>query len=312
MIEEYILVHATPLEENSKPHPCYGLASVTAVLHTALWGKLSCLILMGKWDLCPAALQAVRHGIHSLSTLPSASPSHLSPLRALQERTWLLHWSLFVHWNAGPSGLHSICDLFFDQPYMQAIQTNAPWLLRYLTAAVVCGRKKRMMGALVSAVRDQPPTDPLLNFVSNLYGLLDFSAAQSLLQPCESALKADFFLQNQASAFMNEARVRVFESYCRIHSSVSIPTLARQLAMDEDDAERWLADVVLTARIDARIDAKNNTFNMSHQTRNVYQSVIDRTKDLNVRCGAVGERVGGVVEAVGRERRRRSERERED
>ncbi|CAN0498436.1 unnamed protein product, partial [Ectocarpus sp. 8 AP-2014] len=58
------------------------------------------------------------------------------PLQQLQQRSWLLHWSLFVFFNHA-NGRDELVTLFFEEPFMQAIQTNCPWLLRYLVTAVI-------------------------------------------------------------------------------------------------------------------------------------------------------------------------------
>lgn len=38
-----------------------------------------------------------------------------SPLQSLQQRTWLIHWSLFVFFNH-PKGRDNIIELFLYQP----------------------------------------------------------------------------------------------------------------------------------------------------------------------------------------------------
>lgn len=47
-----------------------------------------------------------------------------SPLMQLQQRTWLLHWSLYVFWNH-ENGRTDLIDLFFSPPYLAAIQVGA-------------------------------------------------------------------------------------------------------------------------------------------------------------------------------------------
>lgn len=37
-----------------------------------------------------------------------------------------------VAWNRD-----ELVTLFFEEPFMQAIQTNCPWLLRYLVTAII-------------------------------------------------------------------------------------------------------------------------------------------------------------------------------
>ena len=67
-----------------------------------------------------------------------------SPLAQLTQRTWLAHWSLFVFFNH-EGGRNAIIDCFFQDRYMNAIQTNAHHLLRYLAAAVIINKRRRNM-----------------------------------------------------------------------------------------------------------------------------------------------------------------------
>jgi len=66
----------------------------------------------------------------------------------LQQRTWLIHWSLFVFFNHA-KGRDEIIDLFLYQaPYLNAIQTMCPWILRYLTTAVITNKRRRQVQKL--------------------------------------------------------------------------------------------------------------------------------------------------------------------
>lgn len=70
----------------------------------------------------------------------------------LQQRCWLMHWGLFLLGSA-TSGRSVVCDLFLQDKYLQAVQTNAPHLLRYLAVAVVTNpRRKDKMRELVRAL----------------------------------------------------------------------------------------------------------------------------------------------------------------
>ena len=66
-----------------------------------------------------------------------------SALLSLQQRTWLIHWSLFVFFNHA-KGRDLIIDMFLDsQLYLNAIQTMCPHILRYLTTAVITNKSRR-------------------------------------------------------------------------------------------------------------------------------------------------------------------------
>ncbi|VDO89308.1 unnamed protein product [Schistosoma mattheei] len=67
---------------------------------------------------------------------------------------------------------------------------------------------------------------------------------------------------------MENARLLMFESFCRIHHSVgisyfedhtsflSLSVLAEKLNMDVDDAEKWIVNLIRNARMDAKIDSQ--------------------------------------------------------
>jgi len=74
-----------------------------------------------------------------------------SPLESLHQRTWFIHWSLFVYFNH-PKGRDDLVQLFLGpitstanqtNTYLNTLQTTAPHLLRYLTAAVIINPRKK-------------------------------------------------------------------------------------------------------------------------------------------------------------------------
>merc|ERR1712018_1048721 len=71
-----------------------------------MWGKLASEILMQNWDTALEDLNRLKQFIDE-STFGSN-------LQTLQQRTWLIHWSLFVYFNH-PKGRDLIIDLFLYQ-----------------------------------------------------------------------------------------------------------------------------------------------------------------------------------------------------
>ena len=78
------------------------------------------------------------------------------PLTQLQQRSWLLHWALFVFFNH-ESGRNDLIDLFLSPPYLAAIQINAQHLLRYLAFAVLVHGKRRrgVMKDLIKIIQQE-------------------------------------------------------------------------------------------------------------------------------------------------------------
>lgn len=283
----------------------YYLKSVDAKLLQVLWGRLACEILVEQWEAASVALDAVKAALESL-----VSSKRMSAIEALSERTWLLHWSLFVYWNnSAKGGLEQLVDLFHTERYKQAITTNAPHLLRYLTAAVLlCKRRitkkaaagsnaeaRRLMKNLINVMQDCDYSDPIVEFVNCLCVKFDFESAQTKLQECEKVLDADFFLCKQTGLFMEEARVFVFENYCRIHNKIDLEALGKKLAMNEDEAERWIVDLIRNADLDAKIDSEEGCVVMGGSVQSVYEQVMERTRDLNVRSATLAQNLNKLL-----------------
>lgn len=105
---------------------------------SALWGKFASEILYQNWDSALEDLNKLREYIDS-------SPNQFggNSLQLLQQRTWLIHWSLFVFFNHA-MGRELIIEMFLYRPhYLNAIQTMCPHILRYLATAVIINRGRR-------------------------------------------------------------------------------------------------------------------------------------------------------------------------
>uniref|UniRef100_A0A1A8BU36 Eukaryotic translation initiation factor 3 subunit E n=1 Tax=Nothobranchius kadleci TaxID=1051664 RepID=A0A1A8BU36_NOTKA len=212
-----------------------------------------------------------------------------SPLQSLQQRTWLIHWSLFVFFNH-PKGRDNIIDLFLYQPqYLNAIQTMCPHILRYLTTAVITNKdvrkRRQVLKDLVKVIQQESYTykDPITEFVECLYVNFDFDSAQKKLRECESVLVNDFFLVACLEDFIENARLFIFETFCRIHQCISISMLADKLNMTPEEAERWIVNLIRNARLDAKIDSKLGHVVMGNNAVSPYQQVIEKTKSLSFR-----------------------------
>uniref|UniRef100_A0A665VK90 Eukaryotic translation initiation factor 3 subunit E n=1 Tax=Echeneis naucrates TaxID=173247 RepID=A0A665VK90_ECHNA len=247
----------------------------------SLWGKLASEILMQNWEAAMEDLTRLRETIDNNSVS--------SPLQSLQQRTWLIHWSLFVFFNH-PKGRDNIIELFLYQPqYLNAIQTMCPHILRYLTTAVITNKdvrkRRQVLKDLVKVIQQESYTykDPITEFVECLYVNFDFDSAQKKLRECESVLVNDFFLVACLEDFIENARLFIFETFCRIHQCISISMLADKLNMTPEEAERWIVNLIRNARLDAKIDSKLGHVVMGNNAISPYQQVIEKTKSLSFR-----------------------------
>lgn len=300
----------------------------------ALWGRLGSVILTQQWHLVKEAVEAIDKHIMTVKRredgVPPTEPTAADPdpIRSmsdrekLQLRTWLLHWCLFAYpvtpeearkrESAGDKW-ENVLELIFPanddkqgpgngpDRYRQALQNNAPWLLRYMTTMVILHkrpmserfrRKQDVIKEVIWLIEQEAYTyqDPLTQFLQCLYVRFDFDGAQEKLQACYQVLRNDYFLSGWADAFLTEARQLIFETYCRIHQKIDINMLGQKLGMSPAEAEKWIVDLILDSKLVAKIDSRDNYVEMDTHSPSVYQQVWGRGRE-----GEEGGRRGLVV-----------------
>ncbi|CAH7688011.1 eIF3 subunit 6 N terminal domain-domain-containing protein, partial [Phakopsora pachyrhizi] len=257
---------------------------------SSLWGKLASDILEGSFDAALEELNRLKEQLDQRS-------GYGNPLNSLQQRTWWLHWSLFVYFNHD-KGRDALVDAWLGQGYLNTIQTSCPYLLRYLVVALVVSKRanssslkgptssrgsrdtiKEVLRAVTQ--EEYQYSDPITDFIKLLYVEVDFEGAQEALKRSEKVFNVDFFLSEEMGAWVESCRTMISEAYCRIHHRIDIGELAKRLGMDGEEGERWIVRLVRDARLDAKIDFKENTVQMNHPVSSVYQTVIERTKRIS-------------------------------
>jgi len=256
----------------------------------ALWGKLSSEILMSKWSEAEHDIGQIRDAIETLST---------SPLKQLQHRLWLIHWSLFVYFHR-PNGAVALLDFFLgNERYLRAIELKAPWILRYLTVAAIL--TKHRLPELVKMVKQESAnySDPITEFIRYLYVKFDFDSAEKELEKCENVLESDYFVQKRiVPEFMNNARLAICEVFCKIHSTIDIAMMSKKLRLSMEESEWWIVNLIRAAKLDAKIDSARNTVIVTSQAPSVYQQLLDKTNTLSLRADALASIVDrGKIQA---------------
>lgn len=253
-------------------------ANETQRMHS-LWGRYASHLLVQEWDDATEAFRELKEAI-------DGQPPSVKPAELLQQRTWFIHWSLFLFFNA-PNGKSLMIDTLFEVRYIQTIQTNCPWILRYLATVVICSNKRgrQRLQELVRMLQQERYcySDPITLFLESLYLEFDFEGAQKKLKECDTVLNQDFFLACCSEDFKENARVFIFEFYCRIHQTIQLSDLSEKLDMDIPSAEKWIVDLIRDARLNAKIDTAAKTIVMGSQVPSIYQQVMAKTESLAAR-----------------------------
>uniref|UniRef100_A0A0K8TSV8 Eukaryotic translation initiation factor 3 subunit E n=1 Tax=Tabanus bromius TaxID=304241 RepID=A0A0K8TSV8_TABBR len=252
----------------------------------ALWGKLAAETITLNWSSALEDLIKLREFIDSHT---------FSNIEALQQRTWLIHWSILVFFNH-TKGRDLIIEMFLYKPlYLNAIQTMCPHILRYLATAVVINRNRRnALKDLIKVIQQESYTyrDPITEFLECLYVNFDFDGARMKLHECQTAILYDFVIFPYLGEFIENARLMIFETFCRIHQCITISMLADKLNMKPDEAECWIVNLIRNARLDAKIDSKLGHVVMGTQPLSPYQQLVEKIDSLSVRS----EHLTGLVE----------------
>jgi len=247
-----------------------------------LWGKLACDMLALNWQEATDEIKRLQQYIDESGFQTS--------ITLLQQRTWLIHWSLFIffHGNDLIKGCDLMIEMFlYQKHYLNVIQTTCPWILRYLSVAAIINKNTRrnVMKDLVKVIEEESYTyhDPITSFIEDLYINFNFNGAQKKLRECETVMANDYFLCGCQDQFWENSRLMIFETFCRIHQCISIAMLADKLNMGTEEAERWIVNLIRNAKLDAKIDSQLGHVVMGTQTTSPYEQLIERTKALSFR-----------------------------
>ena len=258
---------------------------------SALWGKFASDILQQDWNAAVEDMIRLKDAVENRQ--------YPNPLAQTRTRTWLIHWALFVFFNH-ENGRNAIIDMFFQERYMQSIQAEAPHLLRYLAAAVITNKRRRsMLKDLVKILQNETYSDPITEFLTALFVDYDFDGAQAKLKACEDVLANDFFLVGCKEDFSENARLFIFETYCRIHQCIDINLLAEKLGMDRDSAERWIVNLIRSTKLNAKIDSEKGTVVMGTEAPSIHELVVEKTKALTSKTYSLAHAVLSNTQALG-------------
>jgi len=252
-------------------------SSKTSEILSCYWGSLSLFILNGQHDEASDILKQMDDFFENASKM--------SKREVLLQRTWLLHWTLWCIFKADKVN-PAVVDMFLSEKSLSIISLSCPHLFRYVGACLILHKRlKNIVRDTVWIVHHEAGSyaDPITRLLLALYTDVDFDEAQRELQKCATVCRGDFFLAQHWPEFEENARLLIFETYCRIHQCINIRMIATKLNMEAEEAELWIVKLIQNAKLDARIDSEKSRVVMSKAPPSVYQQVIEKTKNLSFR-----------------------------
>mmetsp|Transcript_20170 Transcript_20170/g.36532 ORF Transcript_20170/g.36532 Transcript_20170/m.36532 type:complete len:453 (-) Transcript_20170:103-1461(-) len=255
---------------------------VTQEIKSSAWGQLGSDILEGEVEDAADMVYKLDEMLENTKNLPKKT--------ILSQRRWLLHWALFIIFHekyAGERASPKLLEFFLSDKSVSIISISCPWLFRYVGACLILNKrlKNTIMKESVWVIshEDKDYSDPVTRFLIALYVDMDFDEAQRELTQCKLVCYADYFLKPHWKEFEENARLLIFETYCRIHQCINIEMIASKLNMKAEEAELWIVKLIQSAKLDARIDSEKKRVVMSKAPPSVYQQVIEKTKNLAFR-----------------------------
>jgi translation initiation factor 3 subunit E len=249
-----------------------------------LWGQLASNILVKDFKVAAELILEIYDKLEKAEKAESAQQK--MPMReVLLQRTWWLHWALYAVFNSEEVD-PKVLDFFITEKSLSIISLSCPYLFRYVGACLILNKRlKLVLFDTVKVLQHEcgSYSDPITRFLLALYTDMDFDEAQRELQKCKLVCKGDYFLSAHWAEFEENARLLIFERYCRIHQCINIQMIAEKLNMAPEEAELWIVKLIQSAKLDARIDSEKSRVVMSKAPPSVYQQVIEKTKNLSFR-----------------------------
>jgi translation initiation factor 3 subunit E len=174
-----------------------------AILKTldSKWGQLACEIMLAKY-------QDAQHTIFQIKDLIELE---VDQDQALEQRVWVLHWSLFVFFHSTKKDM--LLDLYQSGPYLNCIQYKCPWILDYLAFAILCFKSRKSTRDFAKILSKDEFSSEIKDLILAIEDFKDISA--QFLNVKEN-IQNDFFLKDCYDQFVDSIREYVLERFIKV------------------------------------------------------------------------------------------------
>lgn len=225
--------------------------------------------------------------------------------RMMTQRLWLMHWALYIYINQ-EEGRAGLIDFFFQDAYLNVIQTIGQHLLRYLTCAVIlCKERRNVLKELIRVLltMEYSYRDPLTSFIVCLYVRHDFDRSINILRDCENIIAHDFFISAIKNKLISVAQASIFEAYCRLHPSFEISTIASKLGIKHVPAKRQIMILLSDSSLEAKIDSHSSRISICNRWPSALDEMIKKVQLHATKAHALsnqmfGEKIKHIVAAT--------------
>lgn len=192
-------------------------------------------------------------------------------------------------------------DLFFQQPYLNALQTTSPHLLRYLTVMVVVSYKKRrsQLKELVKILQMEryEYEDPIVDSVRALLHDCAMDTVQHQWTPIQTVLQHDYFLVALQHEFETSLRSLCVETLTRVHHALTVDHMAQRLQLSPEACMTLLKQMMAAEELpQVRLDEKEGRVYVDAEAVvDSEQALIHKVQQLMTRTHTLMEGVQSTV-----------------
>lgn len=254
---------------------------VVAAKSKLLWGKLASLIMLIPLDddTSSAVDSSTAFTEHYSKQLADTivqlkecieQDSSLNALQKLKQRTWLCHWSVFLLLVNSADCRGSVYDLFWTPQYLNAIQTTAPYLIRYLVTVTLMyqGPATPRTNDLVRVLNMDKKlySDALSEFALCILHICDFEmAAGKLYAECrDTVIPSDPFLRSCQKECLARLAGKLLVNYRKIYSNPSVDEMAKRLGVS--NAAESIANVGVKEQTPLSVRSANSLRDLKART----------------------------------------------
>lgn len=168
------------------------------------------------------------------------------------QATWLICWSLF---SCFQSKRAEYSQLYESPLFMNTIQTNCEFVLKYTSALMILKKQKSFDGYL-QIIKNSSHSDCIQEFLLSLLDEFDFQKTTIKFKEALELLKTDYFMKSVLEEFTSCCRVLMFEVFSKVHSKCSFEKWSQYLGVGMDKIEKTLGELVKSSGVDGKIDPK--------------------------------------------------------
>jgi translation initiation factor 3 subunit E len=172
-------------------------------------------------------------------------------------------------------------DFFLQPAFFNTIQTSFPEMLKYLTAAVIIQRQ--YSHELLKTLNLNVQQNAIIDFYRSLF----IAPAADKLTAATVEVSKDVFLKSHATIFSKQAKALLLESLSKLHVSLKLSVLLKQLELNAQDVVSLLPGATVDTKKDSLIFAKPITSPLTEKCSQVEAKVnslissLERRQDEN-------------------------------